>query len=178
MARNKKSKKTVKNTKHKMSLVESIELDFIDSINIEEECFNIVENPQKYFEKSLNASKKPFYIICAKFSIISKIREIDSNTSISDNVSLYFMEKYSIKKWLGILSNLYTYYFSLMTYILDNYENTLLDLYNDNEITMDIMKMGMTTFQETKVIINKDAELIKKCISDIENEKIKFENIG
>lgn len=161
-----------------MTLKESKELSNLDSININEECINIVANPQKYFEKSLNVSSKPFYIICAKFSIISKIREIDTVTSISDKTSLHFIQQYSMKKWIDILINFYEYYKNSMIYIIENYENVLLDLYNDKEIDLNIMIMGMTTFKETRNTINKDIELIKKCIEELEKDKEKFRNIG
>lgn len=176
MKSKRKSKK--QDAKKKMTLKESKELDYLDFINVNEECINIVANPQKYFEKSLNASNKPFYIICVKFAIISKMREIDTVTSISDKTSLHFIQKYSMKKWIDILINFYEYYQSSMIYIIENYENTLLDLYNDKEIDFNVMIIGMTTFKETRNIINNDVELIKKCIEELEKDKDKFQNIG
>ena len=173
-----KAKKKNRYTKHKMSLEESRELDFLDSIDTNEECINIVANPQKYFEKSLNISEKQFYIICVKFSIMSKIREIDTKTIISNKTSSHFIEKYSMDKWIDILVNLYIYYSSLMKYILDNYENTLLDLYNDKQINKDVLKIGMINFQETRKFISEDVKLIEECIEELEKDKISFKNIG
>lgn len=176
MKSNKNNKKQYANKK--MTLKESKELSNLDSIDVYKECINIVYDPQKYFEKPLNISSKPFYIICAKFSIISKIRDIDTLTSISDKTSSYFIQKYSMKKWIDVLINFYEYYKNSMIYIIENYEDVLLDLYNDKEIDLNIMIMGMTTFKETRSTINKDIELIKKCIDELEKDKEKFRNIG
>jgi hypothetical protein len=41
---------------------------------------------------------------------MSKIREIDTKTIISNKTSSHFIEKYSIDKWIDILVNLYVYY--------------------------------------------------------------------
>ena len=81
-------------------------------------------------------------------------------------------------KWINILVNLYVYYSSLMKYILDNYENTLLDLYNDKQIDEDVLKIGMMNFQETRRLISEDVKLIEECIEELEKDKISFKNIG
>ncbi len=158
----------------KMSKKESKQLDLIDNIDVKKECIKIVQDPKEYFKKSFNISNNDFYTICVKFAIIKKIRDIDTMTDISDYLASYFVKKYSIKKWINIISDFYSYYNVIIKDVLNNYENIILDLYNDKQITKESMTIGMTTFQKTKKIIINDIEIIEKYIEDLEGQNQKL----
>ena len=143
----------------------------IDNIDIIKNAIKIIENPEVFFNKYFNKIKDPAGIVFAKFAVLIVMKEMDSSTEASEITVDHFSKKIHPIKWLDTLISFYEYMTETATYILDNHNNVILDLYNAKEIDGKLMKMGMKSFAKVQENIIQDVAKLKEVIADIEEEK-------
>jgi hypothetical protein len=151
-------------------------LEQINSIDIEKELFSIMENPEIFFNQYLKNIHTPSSIMLAQWNILSILITIDTSEKFCNKSADYFLSKYSVEKWLDKLSGFYEYTISLITYIIENHDNSILDLYNEKKITKTMMVKGISSFNKAKkqLVMDKDDALI--CLRDLEVEKEKLKD--
>jgi hypothetical protein len=145
----------------------------LDSIDVEKELYPIMENPELYFDAYLKNIKGSASLIFAQFSILMTLRTIDTSEKLSKKSADHFMSKYPIEKWLSKLTNFYEYGLSIIDYIIENHDNSILDMYNEKQITKIQMEKGLIAFDKAKKQLAKDREDMVVCIAELEVEKEK-----
>jgi hypothetical protein len=132
-----------------------------------------MENPEIFFNQYLKNIHSTVSTMLAQWSILSILRTIDTSEKFCNKSSDYFISKYSVTTWLDKLSGFYEYTISLITYIIENHDNSILDLYNEKKITQAMMVRGISSFNKAKKQLVKDKDDALICLRDLEVEKEK-----
>ena len=143
----------------------------IDSINVKKETCHIIDNPIKFFEPYLKNINGSTATIFAYFSIFVILQKIDTSEELCTKTADYFLARYSIDEWLDKLTKFYEYTIFIITHLVENHDNSVLDAYNKKQITQNMMKNIMQSFIGAKKQLTENKEATTELLTCIEKEK-------
>jgi len=157
-----------------ITIKESKMLEKIDLINIDQDAFEILKNPSKYFNQYTASLQNPLSIVFAHFSILLVIRKLDTSQDIAQKSADYFLTQMPPEQWIDTLIKFYLYVISLTDFLLTNHNNIILDLYNENKLSKRDLKKGMLSFDvaQKQLIIDKEETLEHIRILEKEKENL------
>lgn len=148
------------------------ELEYLDSLKF---VYEILDNPEVFFEPYLTKLKNPISILHGKFIIFVHIKTIDGYSPKRPSEYKNLIEKYGPLKMGEVFNRFYNYVIDIVEYILENHDNVMLDLYNDGRLSKERMTQTIMLFKETQKVLLSDKEELYKILDEIEetNKMIK-----